>query len=82
MHLNPYVVIALYFLFSAVVGGMPDPIVASPFLYLWCYRSAHILAGNLQVAIQSKFPTLPEPLPPNSIIDHHESITVMTPPKE
>ena len=40
-----------YWLFSAFVGGMPEPLAASPAVYGWLYKSLHILAGNLSNAI-------------------------------
>ena len=48
-----------YFLFSAIVGGMPEPTPTSGMGYLWAYRSLHLLAGNITTAISTKFPNLP-----------------------
>ena len=55
MDTNPYLVIALYWFFSAVVGGMPEPVATSSCAYTWAYQSAHILAGNIKTAVQSRY---------------------------
>lgn len=51
--------IAAYWLFSALVGGMPAPSPQSSSGYQWLYSSLHILAGNLTAAVASKYPNLP-----------------------
>jgi hypothetical protein len=50
--------IGSYWIFSAFVGGMPEPVTAFG-TYAWLYNSLHILAGNITSAMQSKFPNLP-----------------------
>jgi hypothetical protein len=44
---NPWFdVFSVYYLFSAVTSGMPEPDEKSSFGYIWMYRSCHILAAN------------------------------------
>ena len=50
--------IAAYWIFSALVGGMPAPTTTSNAGYQWAYASLHILAGNLVSAFQARYPTL------------------------
>lgn len=38
--------LAAWYVFSAVVSGMPDPGPASSTGYQWAYRSLHVLAGD------------------------------------
>ena len=47
-----------YFLFSAIVGGMPDPTTTSSTGYQWLFKTLHLLAGNITAAFQSKYPNL------------------------
>ena len=47
-----------YFLFSAIVGGMPDPTATSSTGYQWMFKTLHLLAGNITAAFQSKYPNL------------------------
>lgn len=35
-----------YYVFSALVAGMPEPDANSSFVYIWMYRSGHILSAN------------------------------------
>lgn len=51
--------IAAYWVFSALVGGMPALQPASSASYQWLYNSLHILSGNLTTAITAKYPQLP-----------------------
>lgn len=37
---------AVFYIFSAITSGMPDPDQNSSFGYIWLYRSAHILSAN------------------------------------
>jgi len=53
--------IGAYWLFSALVGGMPPPSASSSASYLWAYNSLHILAGNLNAAIAAKYPQIEPP---------------------
>ena len=50
MHTYTFIYLALYWVFSAVVGGMPEPTSASAFAYRWTYKSLHLLAGNIGTA--------------------------------
>jgi hypothetical protein len=43
-----------YFLFSAIVGGMPDPTATSSTGYQWAFKTLHLLAGNITAAFQSR----------------------------
>jgi hypothetical protein len=51
--------LAAYFVFSALVGGMPSPTDKSSAAYTWLYNSLHLLAGNISVLVASKYPQLP-----------------------
>ena len=46
----------LYFAFSAIVSGMPEPTSASGVGYRWAYSSLHVLAGDLSQLIGSRIP--------------------------
>jgi hypothetical protein len=37
-----------WYVFSAVVSGMPAPATASSAAYRWLYHSLHLLAGDLE----------------------------------
>ena len=56
---NPWAVAkiaAAYFLFMAVVSGMPKPKPDdSQFWYGWLYTSLHVLSGNLDRASKNPF---------------------------
>jgi hypothetical protein len=78
MTAEPYIIIGLYWLFSAIVGGMPDPLPASRTAYRWAYGSLHILAGNISLAVQSKYkPILGIDQSSDNVITHQESTTVL-----
>jgi hypothetical protein len=51
IHQYPFVftgiAIALYWVFSAVVSGMPQPGPNSSTAYVWAYTSLHVLAANI-----------------------------------
>lgn len=50
-------VILGYWIFSAIVGGMPTPKVNSSEMYIWAFRSLHIFSGNLnRAAVALKVP--------------------------
>lgn len=55
--------IAGYWVFSAIVGGMPAPDTTSGRGYLWAYNALHILAGNLTSAVSARYPALPGDTP-------------------
>lgn len=50
-------VLVAYWLFSAVVSGMPDP-PADSFWYKWAYATLHTFAGNLKQFADSKTQSL------------------------
>lgn len=57
--LHPAIVaIVAYWAFSALVGGMPAPDSTSSKAYQWTHDSLHILAGNLNAAVSSRYPNL------------------------
>jgi len=45
-----------YFVFSAIVSGMPEPDANSGVGYRWAYHSLHVLAGDLSQVIGSRQP--------------------------
>lgn len=45
-----------YFVFSAIVSGMPEPLSSSSRNYIWAYNSLHILSGDLSSLIGSRIP--------------------------
>ena len=51
--------IAGYFIFSALVGGMPPTTDKSSAGYVWLFNSLHLLAGNISVLVASRYPQLP-----------------------
>jgi hypothetical protein len=55
---HPFAIVGAYFVFSAIVGGMPVPTSTSSSGYVWMYNSLHILSGNLTTAVQKDFPGL------------------------
>lgn len=60
---HPLQSIIAYWVFSAVVSGMPDPTPSSSVTYVWAHRSLHVLAGNVTSAVQSRYASI---LPPPS----------------
>ena len=66
-----------YFIFSAVVGGMPDPGPTSGSGYKWLHNSLHILAGNISQAVSAKYPAIS--VPAGSAMEHKETTVVVTP---
>lgn len=44
---NALALMAAWYVFSAVVSGMPQPAETSGVGYRWAYHSLHILAGDL-----------------------------------
>jgi hypothetical protein len=71
--------ISLYWLFSAIVGGMPDQDETSSFTYKWLYRSLHILSGDLKNAVASRFPSAIT-VPAGADVQHtaSETTTIIT----
>jgi hypothetical protein len=52
------VAISAYFVFSAIVSGMPMYTEKSSIAYTWFFHTSHILAGNLQTVIAARFPNV------------------------
>lgn len=48
--------VLLYFVFSAVVSGMPEPDATAGLGYRWAYHSLHVLTGDLSQWIGSRIP--------------------------
>jgi hypothetical protein len=49
--------VAIYWIFSAAVSSLPEPGPANPG-YLWLFRFAHTVAGNIATAFAGKIPDL------------------------
>jgi hypothetical protein len=49
---------AIYWIFSAAVSAMSEPDAQSHPGYLWLYRFAHTIAGNITTAFGSRIPGL------------------------
>jgi len=54
--MEPYIIIGSYWLFSALVGGMPEPAATSSLGYRWAFSSLHLLAGNVSTAVETRYP--------------------------
>ena len=78
---HPLTCIALYYLFSAIVGGMPEPEPNGSPYYLWLFNSLHIIAGNLNSLARVRYPALPPPQlpPPGTIQVTSEKTLTLTP---
>ena len=50
--------VAVYWIFSAAVSSLPEPDAQSHPGYLWLYRFAHTIAGNVTTAFGSRIPGL------------------------
>ena len=72
------IICVLYWIFSAVVGGMPLPGPSSKIIYQWAFQSFHILAGNITVAFASRFPQFT--VPDGATAIHKETTVVVQPP--
>jgi hypothetical protein len=68
------VAISAYFVFSAIVSGMPMYTDKSSIAYTWFFHTSHILAGNLQTVIAARFPSVS-----TASITHTDSISVKVP---
>lgn len=66
-----------YWMFSAIVGGMPDPSNTSGPGYRWLHNSLHIMAGNLSAAVSARYPEMK--MPAGSAMEHKETTVVVTP---
>lgn len=51
-------VMAAYWVLSAAVSSMQEPGPNSSAGYLWLYRFAHTVAGNVKTVLASKIPGL------------------------
>ena len=54
MHITATQAIVGYFIFSAIVSGMPEPTSASSVGYRWAFGSLHVLVGDLSQWIGSR----------------------------
>lgn len=70
--------IATYWLFSALIGGMPEPSQTSGMVYRWAFQSLHLLAGNVSTAFTNKFPQFA--LSDGATAIHKETTVVVQPP--
>jgi len=52
------IAVAAYWLFSAAVSSLPEPMPGGSAAYLWLYRFCHTTAGNITTAFGSKIPGL------------------------
>src|SRR5215472_12173280 len=50
------IAVAGYWLFSAAVSSLPEPMPGGSAGYLWFYRFCHTSAGNITAAFGSKMP--------------------------
>jgi hypothetical protein len=50
--------VVAYWIYSAAISSMPEPMPGGSSGYLWFYRFVHTLAGNLTTAFGSKIPGL------------------------
>ena len=46
--------VVIYWIFSAAVSSMPEPVPNGRSGYLWLYRFCHTTAGNITTALGSK----------------------------
>lgn len=51
-----YFLLGGYWVFSAAVSAMPDPMPNGGQGYLWAFRFLHTIAGNLSTVIGTKIP--------------------------
>lgn len=77
MNEHAMLIVLGYWLFSAIVSGMPEPTAASGISYRWLFQSLHVLAGNVSTAISYRFPQLSVPEGATAI---HKETTVVVPP--
>lgn len=70
-------VLAIYWGFSAVVSGMPQPPTGS-FWYSWLYTSLHMFAGNISKFADAKLQSLET----NTVTVTKKVETSPEPPKE
>jgi hypothetical protein len=56
-----WIAVAAYWIFSAAVSSLPDPVPNGSRGYLWLYRFCHTTAGNLSTVYAGKIPGLKIP---------------------
>ena len=49
---------AIYWIYSAAVSALPDPVPNGNPAYLWLYRFSHTIAGNITTVFGSRIPGL------------------------
>lgn len=54
-HQFGFFLLVAYFVFSAVVDGMPEPVKNSSLTYQWAYATLHYLAGAVKTAFTKSF---------------------------
>ena len=64
-----------YWIFSAVIGGMPPPSPADTRAYHWTFKSLHILAGDVGTAFTNRFPVFA--VPDGAAAVHKETMVVI-----
>lgn len=50
--------VAGYWILSAAVSAMPEPVTDSTEGYVWLYKFAHTIAGNITTVFSNKIPGL------------------------
>jgi hypothetical protein len=55
---QPWAAVLIYWIFSAAVSSMPEPVSSGNPGYLWLYRFCHTTAGNITTAFGNKIPGL------------------------
>jgi hypothetical protein len=58
MQHESWAAVAIYWIFSAAVSSLPEPDARSNPGYLWLFRFAHTVAGNITTAFGGKMPGL------------------------
>ncbi|HYR88988.1 MAG TPA: hypothetical protein VE422_33245 [Terriglobia bacterium] len=57
-----WIAVVIYWIFSAAVSSMPEPVPNGSSGYLWLYRFCHTTAGNITTAFGSKIRGLKTPV--------------------
>jgi hypothetical protein len=55
---------AVFWVFSAAISSMPDPVATSGGFYRWLYAFTHTLSGDLSAYLQKTQPSLLPPTQP------------------
>ncbi len=53
---HPMGALAAFYVFSAAVSSMPEPVATSGRFYVWLYHFTHVLSGDLSQYIGSRTP--------------------------